>query len=253
MNYDLNTLINLISALATIVSIGVSTVPIADVMEIYKTKQTEKFPYMVFISFILNSFCWAAYGFKINSPAVYASCLYSLPANLIYLIIYIISTKLSTKKKQLLISFSVFSIFAMYEACVLFNFSKDTYGSTGVIINMFAILTTVQKVKSAIDLQDYGYIPIRLVIFVLMNSSLWVTYAVLVGWDMYIFAPNFLGVTLSSFQIILYFYLLNLKHNIKKSQYTRLDKEGEKLEDKRSQKSNYLNDTYDEKTSMIID
>ena len=70
MNYDSNTLINLISALATIVSIGVSTVPIADVLEFYRTKQTEKFPYLVFVCFILNSFIWAAYGFKINSPAV---------------------------------------------------------------------------------------------------------------------------------------------------------------------------------------
>ena len=150
--------------LGTIISIILFTTPSLDIYKIYKTKEgIEKFPYLLFLSFIMNCLFWGLYGLTIDSSSVLLCNAYGLIANNIYIILYILSTNLESNKKK---AYIVIIIISQIILLFLFNLIRPTKGFYGLIANFFnicAVASTAQNIKKVIDNKDVSYIAINVI------------------------------------------------------------------------------------------
>jgi hypothetical protein len=191
----------------TILAIGLFTIPILDIYTMYKTrKDVDKFPFFIFIGFSFNCFFWTVYGLKIDTVSVWSCNIYGLITNISFLIVYIICIDASQKDKTIYITGCLATLIILIIFVSKTTFSSAFYGTIANIFNVIAILSTVQKIKIAIELKDKSYIPINFVLICFANSISWVLFSISIGGNMFIFVPNFLGIVLCTVQ--LYYYNL---------------------------------------------
>ena len=191
----------------TCCAIGLFTIPILDIYNMYKTrKDVDKFPFFIFIGFSLNCFFWTVYGMKIDTISVWSCNFYGLITNMSFLIIYIICIEASQRDKITYIAGCLATLLILIIFVAKTTLSSTFYGTVANIFNIIAILSTVQKIKTAVELRDKSYIPINFVLICFANSISWVLFSISVGGNMFIFIPNFLGIVLCTVQ--LYYYNL---------------------------------------------
>lgn len=201
----------------TCFAIGLFTIPIVDIYNMYKTrKDVDKFPFFIFIGFSFNCFFWTVYGMKIDTISVWSCNIYGLITNISFLIIYIICIEASQKDKITYIGACIATLLILIIFVSKTAFSSTFYGIIANIFNIIAVLTTVQKIKTAIELRDNSYIPINFVLICFANCISWVLFSFSVGGNMFIFIPNFLGFVLCTVQI--YYYNLFSKVNTPKEE-----------------------------------
>lgn len=196
--------------LGSILAITLFTTPSLDIYRIYKTREgVDKFPYLLFLSFIMNCLFWALYGLSIDSTSIQLCNLYGLIANNIYIILYIQSTSLDSNKKK---TYIIIIILSQISLLFLFYFLKPTSSFYGLVANFFnicAVASTAQNIKEVIDKKDVSYIAINVVLVLFVNCLTWIFYSISIGWDFFIFVPNLIGDFISGVQIYLYFLYKN--------------------------------------------
>ena len=192
--------------LGTTISIVLFTTPSLDIYRIYKTREgVDKFPYLLFLSLIMNCLFWALYGLTIDSTSIQLCNLYGLIANNIYIILYIQSTSLESNKKN---TYIIIILLSQISLLFLFYLLKPTSLFYGLIANFFNILataSTAQNIKQVINNKDISYIAINVVFVYFLNSFIWICYSISIGWDFFIFIPNLIGDIVCGIQIYLYF------------------------------------------------
>lgn len=194
----------LFSTVAFCCTIVLFIIPYWDVKEIYKTKETSKFPYLLFINFAIQCYAWFWYGIGINSTSVYLCNLVGLIANTGYIIVFTLSTNLSDQYKKGIISFICLLLVVLFSISIMITIPIRVYGIVAVVFNSLALFSSGQKIKDAIDKEDNSFIPIRIIIIVLFNSAFWIAYAITIGFDLFIIIPNMIGIIMATIQIYLF-------------------------------------------------
>ncbi len=191
------------SFMCLIINCLLMIIPTLDILHIYKTKETNKYPYLYLILTAVCYYAWAVYGWKVDALPLLWSSLIGVMFNIIFVIVFIYSTLLNSKFK-LFLSFSflfVFILLLIIES--LINISENIYGLFGSISECIVAVSTIQKLKEAIMLRDISYIPIRLIITFWVNNIFWIWYAIELK-DFFIILPNVMAFLLNSIQISLY-------------------------------------------------
>ena len=181
------------------------TIPITDIYEIYRTKEVSKYPYLVLISFSFSAYFWTFYGIKQESKALFYSSFYGFLLNMIYLIVFIISTSYTYEIKNIMIAAYLFIFATLLVVEYLFNLPNNFYGFIGNIFSILSVIATLHKIKEILQYRDISYIPIKLMITYFLNSCLWEMYGILSNFDLFLIVPNLLGIALNGFQVFIYY------------------------------------------------
>lgn len=195
---------NIFSSIALVCTITLFTIPYWDLKEIYRTKETDKFPYLLFVNFAIQCYFWAWYGILISSTSVILCNSYGLVTNTGFIIVFILCTNLEENYKKAIIGGIIVVIGILLYISFSFQISKSIYGSIALVFNILAMLSSGQKIRDAMEHKDISYIPIKIVLIVLLNSSMWMIYGILIGWDLFIITPNVIGISVSVFQLYLF-------------------------------------------------
>ena len=156
-------LLSIVSFLSLSSYCFVIALPIFDIYEIYKTKQVDKYPYMIFIVFSITGYFWTVYGIKINAYTILLSSSFSMIMNMSYFIIFIISTSNTSKVKTIMISgyLLIFIILLIIEFII--NPSAQVYGYISSTSSCLSVSSTIQKIREILKYRDISYIPFKLI------------------------------------------------------------------------------------------
>lgn len=209
----------LLEIIGNLISIGVNTVSSIDIYHMYKTKENvDKFPYLMFIPFILNNFFWTIYGFKLDSLPIIACSLYGYIANNIYLVFYILSTTLAKNTQHNLIAIQIISQILLYTIINSFSPDPSFYGFIASSFSILTVISTIQKIYYAMTKKDNSYIAIKVVSVIFCSSCIWFTIGTQLDYNIYIMIPNSIGIVICGFQIYLYKKLSKQGNSISKQE-----------------------------------
>ena len=204
---DLSTTIGF---LGNIMAIVFFLSPIYLMIELFKNKETKKIPYLLFIGTILNCLYWVIYGLQSQIWAVYVCNGIGLVLNTVYLCIFLFFLEeLQLFLKYILsimvVLFSVLNI----SIFMLFNPNKSIAGTIAMVFNIIMFIATLQKISEVFIYKDNSYIPFPTILSCILSSFLWLLFGVLQNLNWYIIIPNFIGVSLGVFQLVLWFIFNN--------------------------------------------
>ena len=201
--FNLEFLIQLSAILGNLTIILLYTVPYKDILEIYKTKDTEKFPSAILVINIFNTFFWTIYAILTNQIGLLIGNLYGLTLNCIYWITYVYCLKISNQKKLITCLFTLISIPLFFNMWLYNGISKGITGYIALTTSSLMSVAPAQNFGKIFREKDNKYIPIRIVQIIFLSGVIWVLYGVLV-WDMIVILPNVWASVIGFIQILIY-------------------------------------------------
>lgn len=191
--------------------------PATIVLNMLKTHDTTKIPYLFFLFTNINCLFCFIYGININSWPIYSNNLLGIIANTMYLSIYIMNLdNFSSKLKALLIMSIILFCIITFSFFMIFVKESNITGSIAMIFNIIMNLSQLQKIKEVFLYRDNSYIPLFTILCLFIQSILWTTIGILSNYNMFIIIPNILGVLLALMQIFIWFYFDNKEGKMKK-------------------------------------
>ncbi|KAG7396544.1 hypothetical protein PHYBOEH_002156 [Phytophthora boehmeriae] len=201
----------IINVVATITSIALYLSPYPDFREIHVNKSTGEVRVLPVLMLFCNSVMWALYGLtsEIFFPVMSINVFGMTTTITFSSIFYRWSTERAVLNKMAaitglgLLAVATFTSLAMVSAIPVSSEALVLalgYGAVAINICLYAAplqtMTTVLRTKSSAS------IPLTMCVVNLINSSLWLSYALLSN-NMFIFIPNSMGVILSFVQVAL--------------------------------------------------
>ena len=95
-----NIFLSIVSFLGIVSYCIVVTIPFNDIIEIYKTKEVTKYPYLILICFSFSAYVWTVYGIKQQSLTLIISSKNYQDQKLTLAILYLISIIIRLKAKK---------------------------------------------------------------------------------------------------------------------------------------------------------
>lgn len=236
---DLELITQIISLLGSISVIIMFTIPYKDIMEIYKTKNADKFPFLVLIVTIINTFFFSLYGLQTNQLGVIIPNGYGLVLNSIFWIIYVFCLDISLKTKTIITVGTIASIPIAFNLWMWGNISKEVTGYFCLLLSLSLGASPMQNLTKSLAERDYSYIPIRIVAVMLNSAILYLIYSILV-FDKILIICNIWGILTSSFQIIIY---LKLKREVQNANKAANCEQAYQTIDDNLNKLSYLRDS----------
>lgn len=182
------------------------TIPTSDMIEIYKTKKTDKFPYLILVVSIINCFFWLLYGLITQQIGIIMGNSFGITLNTIFWIIYLYCMNINTKNKLFLTIFTLVSIPLFFRLWLWSGVTKEVTGTFALLFSMTLSVSPMQNIRKCIEEKDSSYIPIRIVCVAFISAVIWFIYG-LIKMDLIVLVPNIWALLTSSIQI--YFYLKN--------------------------------------------
>jgi uncharacterized protein with PQ loop repeat len=196
---------DILGALGNAFSIIFFIIPITMMIDVYKTKSTEKVPYLLFLFTILNCGLWTIYGIKINAWPLIACNTLGIITNHIFLTIFIAYLNLSLVKRVLLTICLYITSIVMFTCFYIFIEDPKFFGSVAMVMNICMFVSPLQNLHRVIQLKDNSYIPIWISITLIFNCLCWVLYGYFKDIDAFVIVPNAIGLVLAFIQVILWF------------------------------------------------
>jgi len=200
---DLELITQIVSLLGSLSVILLFTIPYKDILEIYYTKKTDKFPFLVLIVTIFNTFFFCLYGLQVNQLGIIIPNTYGLTINVIFWLVYVFCMNLTIKKKTIFSLGTLIFIPLAFNVWLWSSFSKEVTGFFAMICSLSLSASPMQNITKCLAEKDNSYIPIRIVSIILLSSVLYLIFAFLVS-DKILMITNTWGIITSTFQIIVY-------------------------------------------------
>lgn len=181
--------------------------PFTEILEVFKTRDISKQPYLLYIITIINCTANLIWAFKANIWEVLLTNSVGLIATWFFISVYVYYK--SKNVLEMLYSFA--SIYT--SSMLLFGFiylsieDVDSLAGLGALINIGISLSTLTNLSSACLFKDRTYIPFTICCFLLLNSILWTFLGIVKSWSLVVLSPSIVGVVLSILQIVSYFVL----------------------------------------------
>lgn len=203
---------------ANILSIVFYISPTMLIIDLCRTKDTSKIPYWMFIFTILNCLFWFIYGVQKGFWAVYLNNGLGLVMNLIYLCIFISHCQNLSLSTRWLLNILAFGFSAGFIASfIIFVTNVEVAGTVAMVFNICMFFSSLQKIADVFKYRDNTYIPFIPIVCLMMASTIWLLYGILQGMNMYLIIPNSIGLTISLFQVILW-YVFNYPESMREKQ-----------------------------------
>ncbi|KAJ9557158.1 hypothetical protein OSB04_011772 [Centaurea solstitialis] len=200
----------LLGIIGNVISILMFASPIGTFRRVVKTKSTEDYKGIPYITTLLSTSLWTFYGLiKPGGLLVVTVNAVGSGFQLIYVVLFLIYAP-KRKRMQSLKLVAVLNIgfFGGVVAVTLgaFHNSDERLLISGIIcagltIGMYA--SPLSAMRTVIKTQSVEYMPFFLSFFQFLNAGVWAAYSLLVK-DIYIGVPNGIGFVLGSIQLILY-------------------------------------------------
>lgn len=190
--------------LGNITALVFSILPLYLIIDMWKTKNTEKIPYFLFIFSLLNCVFWMAYGIIENKWPIYVGNGIGTLTSCFYLFNFLIYYFEETSKKILLIMMIVLCTFLLFFLLLSYK-NEKVIGIIACIMNTLMYISPLQKINEVFKYNDNSYIPIWISILIVVNCIFWVGYGILQNFNLYLIIPNGLGILVGIIQIIIWF------------------------------------------------
>ena len=227
-------LLTVVGFCANIVSIVFYIAPTMIIVDLFRTKDTSRVPWLLFCGTIGNCLFFTIYGLQKGPTfwAVYLNNGIGCALNLIYLVIFILF--LEQHNLAVRISFSIFLVAGC--ATIMASFlliikNSNITGSIAMVFNFLMFFTSLQKIFDVFQYKDNSYIPMFTIVSLLCSSFLWMSYGFLQSVNIYLIAPNMLGFVISLFQVVLWFVYNNPNAEEKKQISTEQNIDHESTQD----------------------
>jgi solute carrier family 50 protein (sugar transporter) len=219
---------DILGAMGNAIAIIFFIVPITIMIDLYRNKDTNKIPYLLFIFTILNCEFWAIYGMKLNAWPIWLCNSVGIVTNHIYLTMFFIYLDITINKKITFIASLYVSFVFSFALVYIFVDDTKVVGTIAMIVNILMFISPLQKLIEVIKMKDNSYIPIWVSFTLVLSSIIWIAYGYYKDRDMYIIIPNSIGLTTSLTQVILYFMYRNTE--VKRVNSEELDLKGKEYE-----------------------
>ncbi|CAN1180727.1 Bidirectional sugar transporter SWEET3 [Linum perenne] len=187
--------------------------PILTFKRVVERKSTEEFSCIPYIIALLNCLLYTWYGLPIvsygweNFPVVTINGLgILLEFSFILAYLWFASAKGKIKVAVILVPVILaFSIISAVSAFVLHDhhLRKVFVGTVGVVASAAMYSSPLVAMKQVMHTKSVEFMPFSLSLFSFLASSLWLAYGLL-GNDLFIASPNFVGSPLGILQLVLY-------------------------------------------------
>lgn len=198
------TTLDLLGLAGNSISIIFFFMPTVMIINMFKTKDTSKIPYLLFLFTILNCLFWLIYGIKNNAWPIWLCNGCGVLTNVIFMTAFLTALNKELFMRLFFIALlytSLFSIFTFFN-----TYTNDkTNGTIAMIMNILMFAAPLQKIGTVFKNKDNSYIPIWISVILSINCVIWCSYGYLQNINLYVMIPNFLGLLLSILQICLWF------------------------------------------------
>lgn len=221
---------DVLGGMGNAISILFFIIPITIMLELYRSKDTSKIPYLLFIFTILNCEFWCIYGIKIDAWPVWLCNSVGLVTNHIYITMYFIYLNVSVNRKIFFIAGLYASFVISFSIVFIFVDNIKIIGNIAMIWNILMFAAPLQKLVEVIKKKDSSFIPIWVSATMVFCSIIWIAYGYFKERDTFIIIPNSIGLTICVIQVVLYFIFKKPIKEITNSDEIDLkDKEYEKV------------------------
>ncbi|CAI9103446.1 OLC1v1001927C1 [Oldenlandia corymbosa var. corymbosa] len=200
----------IVGILGNIVSILSFASPLGTFREVVKTKSSDNYDGLPYVSTLLSTSLWTFYGLLDPDDGILIVTVNSVgvTSQLVYLVLYLFYASKTRKMKYigLVILDLVFLGTVMVITLVAFH-GESRRTLVGVLCATFTIAmygAPLSIVRTVIRTMSVEYMPFFLSLSLFVNASVWLTFALLVM-DYYVLVPNAVGIVLGSLQLIVYF------------------------------------------------
>lgn len=201
----------IINVAATITSVALYVSPFPDFRRIHANKSTGEVRILPVLMLCCNSIMWALYGLVsgIYFPVMSINVFGTITTVAFASVFYRWSTERAALKKMASITgvgaLAVVAFTVLAEASVIPMASSQValvlgYGAVAVNICLYA--APLQTTKTVVQTKSAASIPMTMCVVNLINGTLWLSYALL-SHNMFVLAPNSLGVVLCIVQVTL--------------------------------------------------
>ncbi|KAG6592653.1 MtN3-like protein [Phytophthora cinnamomi] len=197
--------LSIVNVATTISSVALCLSPYPDFHRIHKTKHTGEVRILPMIMLCCNSTMWGLYGVAIERyfPVVSINVFGALVATAFVAVFYRCTTQRATLNMILacttaaLLSVAIFTFLAKAEAVsVSPSQLKTALGYCAVTVKTCLFVSPLQTTKLVIRTKSSASLLVTMCVVNLITGVVWVLFALLSN-DMFIVAPNALGVFLS--------------------------------------------------------
>ncbi|XP_020096876.1 bidirectional sugar transporter SWEET3b isoform X1 [Ananas comosus] len=188
--------------------------PILTFKRVIKKRSTEEFSCVPYIIAFLNCLLYTWYGLPVvsrgfeNFPVITINAI-GIVLETSFIFTYIWFALPERKKTAILMMVPVTVLFTMTVFVSSFllhdhRHRKVFVGTIGLVASISMYSSPLIAVKEVIKTRSVEFMPFYLSFFSFLASSLWLAYGLL-GRDLFLAAPNFLGSPVGLLQLILYF------------------------------------------------
>lgn len=198
-------LTDLFGGIGNVITIIFFFLPSYMMIELCKTKDSSKIPWLLFIFTILNCEFWMIYGIKLNAWPIYVSNGVGIVTNTIYITIFLICLKDEELWKRIFLIFIIYGTFLLtFFAFVTYSLDIKLIGGIALVMNMLLYAAPLQKLSEVFIKKDNSYINIWIALCLSLNSFTWFSYGFFKSRDYFIMIPNLFGFILNLFQIYIW-------------------------------------------------
>lgn len=192
----------------TVISLFFIFLPVFMMYNMYKTKDTSRVTYLLFIVSLVNSFFWFIYGFIVFAYPIIVPNGISITVNMIYLICFFVFLDFTLVNRLLMIFGLVLIVSISVFIGLYFLSFWDTkiFGIITIIVNCLVFIGPIQKIVQTFKERDWSFIPIEIVIALILNSIIWVAYGICLNMDINIIIPNIFGGVLMVLELFVWCY-----------------------------------------------
>ncbi len=188
------------------------TTPLLTFQRIISNKSTEEFSVVPYVAALLNSVLYSLYGSPLASNGWDNIHVFTINGTGILMEITFIAIYFwfATPKKKVIVSLIMIPVIifssGMLAMSILLpdrNLRRTILGTFGFFASASMYGSPLVAVKTVIDTKSVEYMPLSLSLFSFLTSLAWLVYGLL-GRDVLLASPTFIGVPLGILQLVVY-------------------------------------------------
>ncbi|KAI3960422.1 hypothetical protein MKW98_017146 [Papaver atlanticum] len=213
-NRDLELLRYAVGIIGNVVSILLYAAPIITFRRVIEKKSTGEFSCIPYVSALLNCIIYTWYGSPLVSRGWENLSLVTINGvgialELSFISIYFWYSSPRGRKLVTLIMAPLMFAMLVVICCLTFELEdrlvrKAIVGSIGLVVSIAMYGSPLVAVERVLRTKSVEYMPFNLSLFSFLTSLSWLVYGLL-GNDILLASPNFLGVPLGILQLVVYF------------------------------------------------
>eukprot|EP00257_Ricinus_communis_P004274 XP_002517347.2 bidirectional sugar transporter SWEET5 isoform X1 [Ricinus communis] len=203
---------NIIGVVGNLISFGLFASPIPTFIRIWKSNSVGEFKSDPYLASIMNCMLWNFYGLPMVHPGstlLVTINSVGLALELIYITIFFIYAQ---RNGRLKVTGFLFMEFVVMTALVSFTLKfYDNHGQRSTLVGIFCVVINILMyaspltiMKKVIITKSVKYMPFCLSLATFLNGAIWVLYATVDIFDLFVLIASSVGVLSGVLQLILY-------------------------------------------------